>query len=175
MLWDRAEADGYAQHMTTDPLPKTPAHQVLMHVAYGDYQVTNFSAEVEARTIGARVMDTSLLPGRHWSVQPYPYFGLQPFDRDSGGAILPWSGSALVYWDSGNYPPPNWNIPPREAGGDPHEDPRRDPRGGDQKYTFWTTGQIVDVMNGGAYLLCRPGAEGQIPRVPSQFNTDWCV
>ena len=25
MLWDRGEADGYAQHMTTNPLPDTPA------------------------------------------------------------------------------------------------------------------------------------------------------
>ena len=24
MLWDRAEADGYAQHMTSDPYPDTP-------------------------------------------------------------------------------------------------------------------------------------------------------
>ena len=60
MLWDRAEGNGYAQHMTTDPLPNTPAHQVLLHAALGDFQVTNFSAEVEARTIGARVMDTAL-------------------------------------------------------------------------------------------------------------------
>ena len=30
MLWDRGEADGYAQHMTSDPLPNTPAHTVLM-------------------------------------------------------------------------------------------------------------------------------------------------
>src|SRR5207249_1952099 len=57
MLWDRGEANGYAQHMTSDPLPNTPAHQVLLHAALGDFQVTNFSAEVEARTIGARVMD----------------------------------------------------------------------------------------------------------------------
>lgn len=24
MLWDRGEADGYAQHLTSDPLPNTP-------------------------------------------------------------------------------------------------------------------------------------------------------
>jgi hypothetical protein len=172
MLWDRGEANGYAAHMTSDPLPNTPAHQVLLHVAFGDFQVTNFAAEVEARTIGARVMDTALMPGRHWAIQPY--FGLEPFPRDAAGSIAPWNGSGLVYWDSGNLPPPNANVPPLEDGGDPHEDPRRDPRGGDQKATFFTTGQIVDVMNGGPYLLCRPGAENQIPRVPSQFDFDWC-
>ncbi len=30
MLWDRAEADGYAEHMTYNPYPGTPRHQVLM-------------------------------------------------------------------------------------------------------------------------------------------------
>jgi hypothetical protein len=166
MLWDRGEADGYAQHMTTSPLPNTPAHRVLIHAALGDFQVTNHSVEVEARTIGARVMATALLPGRHWAITPF--FGLTAMPS-------PWAGSGLVYWDSGNYLPPNANVPPLEDGGDPHEDPRRDPRGGDQKRTFWLTGEIIDVMNGGAYLLCRPGAESQIPRVPSLFNFDWCV
>lgn len=173
MLWDRAEADGYAQHMTTDPLPNTPAHQVLMHAAYGDFQVTNFSAEVEARTIGARVLDTALLSGRHWAATTYPYFGLTPFSRDGNNALLPWNGSALVYWDSGNLLPPNANVPPNEAGGDPHEDPRRDQSGGDQKAHFWLTGEIVDVKNGGAYLTCNPNAAGSIPRGP-MLVSDWC-
>ncbi|MEI8356942.1 MAG: hypothetical protein WCH13_00465, partial [Deltaproteobacteria bacterium] len=30
MLWDRGEANGYAQHLTDDPLPNTPPHTVLM-------------------------------------------------------------------------------------------------------------------------------------------------
>jgi hypothetical protein len=173
MLWDRGESNGYAQHMTTDPLPNTPSHQVLLHAALGDYQVTNFAAEVEARTIGARVMDTALMPGRNWSVAGF--FGMQPFPRDAGDAILPWNGSALVYWDSGNLLPPNANVPPSEEGGDPHEDPRRDPRAGNQKAHFWLTGQIIDVMNGGPYLLCRPGIEDELPRVPRLFGFDWCV
>ncbi|MEO7803518.1 MAG: hypothetical protein ABIS18_03550 [Actinomycetota bacterium] len=173
MLWDRAEGNGYAQHITSDPYPNTPAHQVLMHAAYGDFQVANISAEVEARTMGARVMDTALMPGRHWDAAPY--FGLAPFPR-SGSTILPWSGSALVYWDSGNLPPPNANVPPLLDGGDPHEDPRRDHNAAEQKRHFWLTGEIIDVMNGGSYLLCRPGYESYIPRVQSQFAiADWCV
>ena len=39
--------------MTEDPLPDTPAHQVLLDVAFGDHQVTDYQADVEARTIGA--------------------------------------------------------------------------------------------------------------------------
>jgi hypothetical protein len=172
MQWDRAEADGYAEHMTTNPYPNTPAHQVLMHAAVGDFQVTNFAAEVEARTIGARVMDTALMPGRNWEI--HPFFGLTPMPRDSSGAILPWDGSALVFWDVGNLLPPNANIPPSTQGGDPHGDPRKTPKGIDQKMIFWLTGQIVDVMNGGPYLACVPGEESKIPRVPSQFTFDWC-
>ena len=167
MLWDRGESNGYAQHMSSDPLPNTPAHQVMLHAALGDFQVANVSAEVEARTIGARVMQNALMPGRHWEATPY--FGLAPIP--DGG----WNGSGLVYWDSGNLVPPNGNVPPSDEGGDPHEDPRRDPRSGDQRRHFWLTGQIIDVMNGGPYLLCRPGIEDQIPRVPRLFNFDWCV
>ena len=40
MLWDRGEGNGYAQHMVGDPLPGTPDHNVLMHVAVGDHQVS---------------------------------------------------------------------------------------------------------------------------------------
>ena len=32
LLWDRGEADGYAQHMTSDPLPNTPPHHVLLQL-----------------------------------------------------------------------------------------------------------------------------------------------
>ena len=51
MMWDRGEPDGYANHMTSDPLPGTPAHHVLIDMAYGDHQVSNVATEVEARTI----------------------------------------------------------------------------------------------------------------------------
>ena len=63
LLWDRGEANGYAQHMTTDPLPDTPRHKVLMHVAFGDHQVSDTTAEVEARTIGARAYQPALDAG----------------------------------------------------------------------------------------------------------------
>jgi hypothetical protein len=52
-LWDRSDPNGYAQHMTTDPLPDTPPHTVLMQSAVGDHQVANGAADVEVRTIGA--------------------------------------------------------------------------------------------------------------------------
>ncbi len=53
MLWDRGEPNGYAWHMTNDPLPDTPRHKVLQLLSFGDHQVANVATEVEARTIGS--------------------------------------------------------------------------------------------------------------------------
>ena len=157
MLWDRGEANGYAHHMTDDPYPNTPAHQVLLEAAFGDYQVTNHSAEVEARTIGANFLQTALAPGRHWERDvaagdgTVP-FGLTPFTegtRPDGSSVLhaP-NGSALVYWDSGNPTPFNANVPPADLDEDPHGDPRNADRSLPAKLTFYETGVIVDVSDG---------------------------
>src|ERR1700730_7874888 len=64
LLWDRGEPNGYAARMTPNPLPDTPAHQVLMDVAFGDHQVTDYQADVEARTIGAKAHRPVLFNGR---------------------------------------------------------------------------------------------------------------
>jgi hypothetical protein len=94
LLWDRGEADGYAQHMTSDPLPNTPPHHVLLQLAYGDHQVSNLAAETEARTIGAQVETPALDPGRHWDVNPF--LGIPAISS------YPFSGSAaMVYYDGG--------------------------------------------------------------------------
>ena len=151
MLWDRAEADGYAAHMTSDPLSNTPQHQILMHVAIGDHQVANVSAEVEARTMGAKLMVPALMPGKHW--EQHPYF--------TPTATYPYRGSAMVYWDSGNATPPNGNIP-ADYGADPHENPRREPAGAYQKDRFYQNGLVVDVCDGHPYLTSQnPLADGQ--------------
>ena len=153
MLWDRGEGNGYAHHLTSDPLPGTPAHQVLLEVAFGDYQVANVAAEVEARTIGADFLGTALAPGRHWDrsyatgAAATPY-GFSPFVPGPDGALMAPSGSALVYWDSGNPTPPNGNAPPHDLDQDPHSDPRKDDVALLQKVRFFETGQIVDVHGG---------------------------
>jgi hypothetical protein len=149
MLWDRGEANGYAAHMTNDPYPNTPSHDVLLQVAYSDHQVSNHAAEVEARTIGAPIMTPGLPEGRHWEMDPYY----------TPTAAYPYKGSALVYWDSGNAPPPNGNIPPSE-GGDPHSHGRDEPASGWQEAQFLLTGWMVDVCQGGDYLTRRHPANG---------------
>ena len=64
MLWDRSEPNGYAHRMTDEPLPNTPAHEVLLNPAFGDHQVTTWQADVEARTIGAQIHDPVVYDGR---------------------------------------------------------------------------------------------------------------
>lgn len=145
MLWDRAEANGYAQHMTDVPYAGTPAHEVLMHVAFGDHQVADVSAEIEARTIGARLYQPALAPGRHTS-------GTKAFFALPAIPTLPWPGSAMVYWDNGVPASPITNTPPR-AGSDPHERPRRQPSARVQKSEFLrSNGVVIDVCGGAPCL-----------------------
>ncbi len=132
MLWDRGEPDGYAERMTSDPLPDTPAHQVLMDVAFGDHQVTDYQAEVEARTVGASAHEPALYAGRWpetsvlWNVPRISQY--------------PYTGSAIYYWDIGpvrenpmspgskiGVEPPPWENVPNATGEDPHEAPRNAP------------------------------------------------
>lgn len=150
LLWDRGEANGYANNMTSDPLPNTPPHQIMLRVAYGDHQVTNFAAEVEARTVGAAVYEPALNAGRHWDVDPY--LGMEKVTS------FPRSGESwLVYYDSGPVDfvgdrgagignPPIENVPPRSEWGygrDPHEDPRRSPDGIQQATRFLQDGTML--------------------------------
>ncbi|NUR25233.1 MAG: hypothetical protein HOV83_05190, partial [Catenulispora sp.] len=143
MLWDRSEADGYAHHLTGDPLPGTPAHQVLMHVAFGDHQVSPAAAQVEARTIGARLHVPALAPG--WSDESVPFWGINPI------TTYPYAGSAIVVWNSGlAYAPPPVNLAPSgpQFGQDPHSFPRSQPAAQQQKAVFLLTGQVIDVCGG---------------------------
>jgi hypothetical protein len=143
-LWDRGEADGYAQHMTSNRLPDTPVHKVLMQGAYGDFQVTQYAAAVEARTIGARFHSPALdLPAR--TQDAHLFYGIPAIPS------YPFSGSAYVIWDSGPglvAPPPVTNTPP-SGGHDPHGDPRATVAARTQKSDFLLpNGVVTDVCGG---------------------------
>ena len=137
MLWDRGEGAGYVQHLTADPYEGTKAKTVLLHVAFGDHQVTELSALVEARTIGATINRPVAAKGR-WQ-EAEPGWGLE-------ATVYPSKGSAIVVWDSGMEPIPFENLAPRE-GGDPHEDPRADPDAREQKASFLFDDTLIDVCN----------------------------
>jgi hypothetical protein len=144
-LWDRGDPNGYAWHMTDDPYPNTPAHTVLLHMAFGDHQVSNVATEVEARTIGAKIRLPAVDPGRHTDV--HPYYGIQPI------TTFPYDGSALVVWDIGPLrgdlgtpAPPITNTAPR-LGRDPHGITGRE--GGAQlQFSKFIDGQLIDVCLG---------------------------
>ena len=133
MLWDRGEPNGYAHRMTTNPLPDTPAHKVLINVALGDHQVSNFASDVEARTIGASTHAPVLDPGR-WPDDDV-LFGVPRITsypvRRLGGDLLRGhrpraSRSEIPAETIGVPPPPFENVPNRE-GEDPHGAPRGAP------------------------------------------------
>ena len=147
MLWDRGEANGYANHVTEDPLPGTPTHEVLLHVALGDHQVAQVTADVMARTYGAATNEPPVAPGRSTDVTP-----LWGIDRIPA---FPYDGSALVYWDSGTPLPPIENLPNR-AGADPHGDPRSDPEAQLQMSDFLQPGGTVTDVCGGAPCTAEP-------------------
>ncbi|MBV6508121.1 MAG: hypothetical protein JJLCMIEE_01181 [Acidimicrobiales bacterium] len=158
MLWDRAETNGYAQHLTSDPYPDTPEHDVILHVAFGDHQVAQVAAEIEARTIGALLYSPALAEGRHPDTNPF--VGMKLLTAEE----MPYEGSVLVYWDSGTLPPPGANIPPTQSEEwlaqcteesedpaclDPHEDPRRQEASIEQKDAFFLpNGVVIDVCDG---------------------------
>jgi hypothetical protein len=140
MVWDRGEANGYAAHMTTDPLPNTPAHRVLLIEAFGDHQVANVATEVEARSVpGVRLREPALAPGR--SLDREPFWGI------ARQTSFPYAGSALVVVDSGQPAPPPANTPPRQ-GQDPHGHPGNSPQIRAMVAHFLATGQVTDTCAG---------------------------
>jgi hypothetical protein len=134
-LWDRGDPEGYAQQMTSHPLPNTPSHTVLMQIAYGDHQVSDYAAALEARTIGASVYRPALDLRTNRARDNNMFYGLPAITR------FPFGGSAVEIWDSGPgrvQPPPLANVPPQKTPTniDPHEDVRSTPLARLQKSEF---------------------------------------
>jgi hypothetical protein len=148
-LWDRGEPDGYAQQMTTHPLPDTPSHTVLMQIGYGDHQVSDYAAAVQARTIGASVHEPALDVSTNRAQDRNMFYGIPAIAR------YPFGGSAIVIWDSGPgrvQPPPLTDTAPQDsaANKDPHGDPRSTIAARTQKSNFLQpNGTVTDVCGGG--------------------------
>ena len=153
-MWDHSDPAGLAAHMTTNPLPDTPVHHVLMQVALGDHQVSNYAALLEARTIGAHARLPWADPGRYYERDPT--YGIPPITS------YPYDGSAIAMFDSGPIrpatpgceanngkcgtdPDPIANVPP-STGKDPHEAPRNSAQGREMKSDFLQIGgQVVNT------------------------------
>jgi hypothetical protein len=140
MLWDRGEGAGYIQHITDDPYSGTAPKEVLLHVAFGDHQVSEITAMIAARTMDVPIHRPVTEKGRSREVEPG--WGLESI-------TYPSDGSGIVIWDSGAAPIPFENLPPSE-GNDPHEDPRADPDVRQQKASFLFEDTLIDVCDGEA-------------------------
>jgi hypothetical protein len=145
-LWDRSDPDGYAWHMTTHPYANTPPHTVLMQSAVGDHQVANVAADVEARTIGAKIRNHPVDAGRSHDVMPFYAISRTGF---------PAGGSVYEPWDAGagfNALAPDANTPPVNSASnqDPHGVPRRTPAAQDQKSDHMRIGGTITDHCAGA-------------------------
>ncbi len=143
ILWDRSDPNGYVNQLTDHPLPNTPPHRVMYQVSFGDHQVGNITADTAARSAGAAVDPRPLEVGRSEDVTPV--WGVPRI------SAYPYTGSAIVYFDTGDYSagnpqgtarPPKENIPP-SVGNDPHEAARRTPCGRVMKNNFLRPDGVV--------------------------------
>jgi hypothetical protein len=145
VLWDRADTNGYANHITRDPLPGSKLSRVLINSPIGDQILTETAAEMVQRSLGVRRHNPSIVPGRHIAVEPY--LGIEPITN------YPHEGSAVMHWDSGPFPiaghdgTPLQRIEnlPRNLGYDTHSMPMTQDATWVQKASFWRTGQVINV------------------------------
>jgi hypothetical protein len=133
-LWDRAEPDGYVPYISQNMLEGTPAHNVLIHIAIGDQQVTPLGAHFIARTIGAQQLET---PNRE-------IYGIT--DAASG-----FSGNGMCEWNFGlpASQSPVTNTPPDSALPDPHDSLRQQADAQDMADIFFRTGTVVQTCADG--------------------------
>jgi len=131
MLWDRTEPAGYMPYLRENMLPGTPKHEVILHVAIGDFQVSPLGAHYMARTIGAKLMTPAARPV--WGIPEQAY---------------PFEGSGIIEFDTHTREAPKENIPPVESGTDPHGVIRSLDAAQKMADEFFRTGKIVQTCDG---------------------------
>jgi hypothetical protein len=98
-LWDRSEPNGWYHRTVSNPLPGTPAHEVLVHMATSDAEVANLATEIMVRSMG--------IPQVAPPVKSY--YGIPEL-------AAPFDGSAMVESDGHYGPVPETNTPPGNNG-----------------------------------------------------------
>lgn len=147
LLWDGTDPVSYYRHITAEPFPGNVPHYILAAPAKGDYQVPPVTIEMTARgDLGIALManydDERTVP----LVEETPY---------------PHPGSGIVGWHFGNPWAPPGNLPPAEdEWTDPHTKARHVDAHNQQMVTFFRTGTIVDVCDGG---LCPAPSASVMP------------
>lgn len=131
--WDDFDPLTFAPHLHGDPLPGTPDHEVLLHVAKEDRQVHNEASFILGRAAGAALMVPAVRP----------VFGL----REQTYPASP--GAALVEVDFGLPDDDTPLTPPGEGESeDTHGWLRKWEPAQDQMIHFFETGELIDVCGG---------------------------
>lgn len=154
MLWDRSEDNGYAAHLTDNSAFGGEPKIVKLDPQFGDQEVTTWSAEAMARTMGVpadysmsdRVARNLGTGQRHPDVQRG--LGLQTLDYKNDAQT---QAGALIMWDDERSAiPPIENLPPRPEpplDRNPHDDSAKKFSGRCQKAHFLReNGRLVDVL-----------------------------
>jgi hypothetical protein len=136
MFWDRTDPITYSNHVTSNLFPGTPEHDVLIHVAVGDYQVSPYGAHLLARELGARSVGPAYRPIWNIEVENEPF-------EDSGIVEFKFPGVPEV---------PKTNVPPEDLDMDPHDEVRVLDVSNDQTDQFLRTGVIEHRCDG----VCDP-------------------
>lgn len=132
MLWDRMEPIGFIPYARGGELGIP--HEILIHAAIGDHQVTPLGAELMARAFGAKSLAPAVRP--IWGVAEQA----GPLD---GAAIIEYDYGALVP------PVPDTNVPTRAPDStDPHDWVREELTAIDQSAAFFNTGIITPFCVG---------------------------
>lgn len=135
--WNMADPLTFAPHIHGNPLPGTPDHEALLHVAKEDQQVANEPSFILGRAANAVLMTPAVRPVFGLPEQPYP---ASP-------------GAAVVEVDFGipedpdpRTPPPTYPELPNN--GDTHGWLRAWYPAQDQMVHFLRTGEMIDVCDG---------------------------
>ena len=132
MHWDRTEPNGYAPYIHDNTLPNTPSHEILIHDAIGDFQVSPLGAHMIARAVGA----TNLSPVNR-SIYGIP-------EKEG-----PFTGSGIVEFDFNLPEAPKTNVPPSGADDDdPHDKVRVLPAAVDQTDVWLRQGVVKPFCDG---------------------------
>jgi len=125
MLWDRSESSGYMHYLRAgNHLDAGVPKRVILHPAFGDHQVTVWTADQMARTIGAKVHCPAIVTGSSPAgeqITPAVLSGVHPdvdaeavkFEAESGTGLthprrrhpddIPYFGLECIdYSDNGN-------------------------------------------------------------------------
>lgn len=187
MLWDRGESNGYMHNLsnglgntaeeralTTGPLraatnemQRQCEKKVLLHVGFGDHQVSIYAAEAMALTARMKRIGNMLPAGRH-PLKDGAFLGI-PAIPDN---LSTFSGSALVEFDSTAVevdPPPLENFPPRTKD-DPHEHPRRAKEARVQKGEFLRSNGFIRSSCTQSSGFCDASAPQRRPLAASTRN-----